>query len=153
MKTAGTWSSSAWGKFESQALYAAAGKGVLLVATVAAMPDIMPIVGLLSLGEEIYRYTLLSTAKDSTLEDTDMETTQEMVIVGASVLSLFVMVDKMLMGGGDSEDDAEEAGEEAPADDYGEYYEEAVPEEPEEEEPEEEEPADDASADPYGGYY
>merc|ERR1719199_794324 len=107
--TAGTWSSQAWATFENMALYASIGKGTLMLAA------IFGIVALLSLGQEIYQFTLLSSAKDSSYEDTDMESMQQIAIGAAAGLSAFVAVSKM-MGGGDDEEEAD-------------YYEEAPVEE------------------------
>merc|ERR1719199_1398374 len=115
--TAGTWSSQAWATFENMALYASIGKGTLMLAAMFVEPlaDNFGIVALLSLGQEIYQFTLLSSAKDSSYEDTDMESMQQIAIGAAAGLSAFVAVSKM-MGGGDDEEEAD-------------YYEEAPVEE------------------------
>merc|ERR1719163_1814570 len=136
--TAGTWSSQSWASFENMALYSAIGKGTLMLAAMFVEPiaDMFGIVALLSLGQEIYQFTLLSTAKDSSYEDTDMESMQQIAIGTAAGLSAFVAVAKMMKGGDDDEEEA----------DY--YYEEEAPaEEPVEE------PTDDGGDDGYGSYY
>ena len=134
-----TWADQDWGKYETQAIIGFASKaGLMLLAMfIEPIADLFWLVALLSVGEEGYKYSLLSTALDGTTYTLPSDSSFEGAATGAigfgAVGSLYVALAKM----GGSDDDEEEA-------DYEEYYEESAPAE--------EEPEDDGG-DAYGGYY
>merc|ERR1712070_44325 len=67
MEAAGTWSSSDWGKYESQALYGLIFKAVIFPTAFIIRPIILNFhyVTMLIAAEEVYKYTLLTKAMDT----------------------------------------------------------------------------------------
>merc|ERR1712187_188158 len=102
-----TWSTTDWGKYETQAIIGFASKGGLFLLSMIMSPisDLMWFFALLSVGEEAYKWTLLTTALDGTTYDIDSSSSFEGAakgcIGGAGAASLLVAAMTFGSGGDD----------------------------------------------------